>query len=226
MWQSSNEGYTWTQLLADTHARFVAFYHHSYSHDRAYLITDSKRYYYTTDTGKSWNHLEAPLPPNQLGLVILHFHPGYSDWLIWTGSIGCEMPFSGNCRSEAHVTRDNGREWDLIDTYVRNCAWARDKELRVDPNQIICESYKVKQGSQGYFGMDNPLELIGGTDFYAKRTKLFDHVVGFTKFSEFLIVAEVGESAVCLRCFLRAVLMCCSLAVPGATADTRSASVA
>ncbi|GJE98598.1 vacuolar protein sorting/targeting protein [Phanerochaete sordida] len=187
IWQSANEGYTWTQLFPDQ--KFVAFYHHKYSHDRAYLITDTDKYLYTTDTGKTWNELKAPLPPNTFGLQILHFHPLQSDYLIWTGSRDCGG-FGETCHAEAFYTRDNGRRWDVIDTYVRNCAWARDAELRVDPNQIICESYKIKEGSQRYFTIDNPLELIGGTDFYNRRRKLFDHVVGFAKFSEYFIVAE------------------------------------
>lgn len=188
IWQSSNEGYTWQQIHPEEH--FVAFYHHSYSNDRAYLITNSKRYWYTTDTGKNWVALDGPLPPNNFGLQILHFHPMKSDYLIWTGSDGC-AGFGETCHAEAFYTRDNGRNWKPIEKYVRNCAWARDAELLVDPNQIICESYKNKEGSQRFFQMDNPLELIGGTDFFSKRTRLFDHVVGFAKFSEFLIVAEV-----------------------------------
>ena len=63
--------------------------------------------------------------------------------------------------------------------------------MLVDPNQIICESYKTKQGNQRFFGLENPLQLISGTDFYRRKSKLFDHVVGFAKFSEYLIVAEV-----------------------------------
>ena len=40
IWQSSNEGYTWTQPLPGV--RFLAFYHHSYTADRAYLITNTE----------------------------------------------------------------------------------------------------------------------------------------------------------------------------------------
>ncbi|KZT68685.1 Oligoxyloglucan reducing end-specific cellobiohydrolase [Daedalea quercina L-15889] len=187
IWQSSNEGYTWQQVQPDQ--RFVAFYHHAYSNDRAYLVTATNVYYYTTDTGRTWHHLSAPLPPNNLGLQILHFHPGNSDYLIWSGSDGC-VGFGENCNVQAFYTRDHGRNWKFIEKYVRNCAWARDAELHVDPNQIICEVYKNQQGNQRFFGMENPLQLISGTQFFDKKTKLFDHVVGFTKFSEFLIVAE------------------------------------
>ncbi|EIM80281.1 Oligoxyloglucan reducing end-specific cellobiohydrolase [Stereum hirsutum FP-91666 SS1] len=187
MWQSSNEGYTWNQLLPGTN--FLAFYHHSFTPDRAYLITDTKRYHYTTDGGRSWNELEAPYPPNSFGLQVLHFNPVNSDYLIWTGNVDCAS-FGDDCHAEAYYTRDNGRRWDLVEKYVRNCAWARDSELLVDPSQIICESYRDKQGSQRFFGTNNPLELISGTQFFGKKTKLFDQVVGFAKFSEYLIVAE------------------------------------
>ncbi|EPS94899.1 hypothetical protein FOMPIDRAFT_101305 [Fomitopsis schrenkii] len=187
IWQSSNEGYTWHQIQPGE--RFVAFYHHTYSHDRAYLITAKNYFYYTTDTGRTWLHMPAPLPPNNLGLQILHFHPTNSDNLIWSGSSDCGG-FGENCHVEAFYTRDNGRHWTSIEKYVRNCAWARDAELLVDPNQIICEVYQNQRGNQRFFGLENPLQLISGADFFRKKTKLFDHVVGFTKFNEFLIVAE------------------------------------
>ncbi|KAI0750610.1 Oligoxyloglucan reducing end-specific cellobiohydrolase [Irpex lacteus] len=187
IWQSSSEGYYWQQVLPNE--KFVAFYMHAYSHDRAYLITESQKYYYTTDTGKTWYSLDAPLPPNGFGLAVLHFHPIHSDYLIWTGQKDCAA-FGPNCHVEAFYTTDNGRRWHDIDSYVRNCGWARDAELRIDPNQILCESYAKKAGNQKFFQNDNPLELISGTEFYSRKTKLFNHVVGFAKFSEFLIVAE------------------------------------
>lgn len=190
MWQSSNEGYSWVQLFPDK--RFLAFYHHKYSVDRAYLITDSETFYYTTDTGRTWNPASAPTPPNAFGAQVLHFHPT-SDLLIWTGNRDC----NGNgdtCRAEAQFSRDNGRNWDFIESYVRNCAFAKDARLDADPTEIVCESYKDKEGSQRYFGtFNNPLELVVGRNYFdkSKKRRLFESVVGFTKFSEFLVVAEV-----------------------------------
>lgn len=189
MWMSSNEGYAWTQIRHDDISRFLAFYHHKYSPDRAYLITDSNKYLYTTDTGRSWNVATAPTPPNTFGAVVLHFHPK-SDLLIWTGNKDCG---GDKCRAEAQFTRDNGRSWSFVEDYVKNCAFAKDKQLDADPTEIVCESYKVKQGSQRYFGYNNPLELVVGRNYFERSTRrtLFENVVGFTKFSEFLVVAEV-----------------------------------
>jgi len=47
------------------------------------------------------------------------------------------------------------------------------------------------------FSMSNPVQLVEGTDFYKEKVKLFDNVVGFTKFSEYLIVAEVRYPFYC-----------------------------
>ncbi|TFK75051.1 Oligoxyloglucan reducing end-specific cellobiohydrolase [Pluteus cervinus] len=187
VWQSSNEGYTWNQLFSDR--RFLAFYHHKYSHDRAYLITDSNSFFYTVDGGQKWHERHAPTPPNSFGVQVLRFHPS-SDLIIWTGNRDCSGS-TATCHAEAQYSRDNGANWHMVDGYVRNCAWAKDAELDTDPNYIICESYRDKKGSQRLFQDDNPLELIGGTNFYAKKQKIFENVVGFAKFSEFLVVAQL-----------------------------------
>lgn len=90
-----------------------------------------------------------------------------------------------------HYSRDNGHSWRLVENYVRNCAWVRDHHLDADVNEIICESYRDKTGNQQYFTDSNPLELVTGTNFFAKKRKVFENVVGFAKFSQYLVVAEV-----------------------------------
>ncbi|KAL0954074.1 hypothetical protein HGRIS_005224 [Hohenbuehelia grisea] len=188
VWQSSNEGYTWQQLFPEE--RFLAFYHHTYTDDRAYLITNTNKFFYTTDTGKTWHSLASPTEPNTFRAQVLRFHPD-SDYLIWTGNKDCDGN-AANCHAEAHYSRDNGRSWNFVESYVRNCAWAKDAALHTDPQQIICETYKDKTGSQRFLSSTNTLQLVGGNQFYRQKTKLFDQVVGFAKFSEFLVVAELA----------------------------------
>lgn len=189
IWQSSNEGYSWHQLYPGE--RLLAFYHHPHSSDRAYIITPTRDYYATTDFGRSWNKFTAPSVPNTFKAQVLRFQP-ISDNLIWTGNVDCDQGFFENCHAEAHYTRDNGRTWRFVEKYVVNCAWATDTKLNADPTEILCESYAKKEGSQRFFtGSDNALELVEGAGFYSKKKKLFDHVVGFAKFSEYLVVAEL-----------------------------------
>jgi len=168
---------------------FLVFYHHRFSNDRAFLITDSDTFYYTTDTGRNWHSATAPTPPNSFRAQVLHFHPN-SDFLIWTGNRDCGSN-SQNCRAEAQFSRDNGRRWTFVESYVRNCAFAKDTSIDADPNEIICESYREKSGNQRFFTGSNMLELVVGSNFFQNKKKLFNAVVGFAKFSEYLVVAEV-----------------------------------
>ena len=78
-----------------------------------------------------------------------------------------------------------------MENYVRNCAFAKDTSINADPNEIMCESFREKSGHQRFMSGSNPLELVIGSNFYQNKKKLFDSVVGFAKFSEYLIVAEV-----------------------------------
>ncbi|KAJ7019632.1 vacuolar protein sorting/targeting protein 10 [Mycena alexandri] len=188
IWQSRNEGYTWDQKFPEE--RFLAFYHHKYSSGRAYLITNTNKFYTTTDTGRTWNPLQAPTPPNSFRAPVLRFHPE-SDKLIWTGNKDCDGPLARNCHAEAQYSRDNGRKWTFVENYVVNCAWGKDVKLDADPTEILCESYRNKTGSQRFFQLNNPLALIEGSSYFTKKKKMFDQIVGFGRFSEFLIVAEL-----------------------------------
>ncbi|KAJ3780213.1 vacuolar protein sorting/targeting protein 10 [Lentinula aff. detonsa] len=191
IWQSSNEGYTWSQLFPDEN--FLAFYHHPHSSDRAYLITSESYFYSTTDAGRSWNKWNAPAPPNTFRAQVIRFQPE-ADRLIWTGNLQCNTGLFEDCHATAWYTRDHGRSWKKIEDYVVNCAWASDTKLNADPTEILCESYQRKEGNQRFFLQDNPLELIEGQGYYSKKKKLFNQVVGFAKFSEFLVVAELASS--------------------------------
>ncbi|EJU03910.1 Oligoxyloglucan reducing end-specific cellobiohydrolase [Dacryopinax primogenitus] len=191
VWQSPNEGYSWTQLHPDL--RFLAIYMHAYSDDRAYIITDSRKVLYTTSTGRDWYELETPTDVNTFRVALLQFHPTRRDWIIWTGQQDCNVPGGGtSCRTTAHYSQDNGRRWYEIENYVKQCTWGRDKNLKIDERLIVCESFAIKSGNMRLFGLENPLQLVAGRDLYSQKVKLFDNVVGLAKFSEYMIVAELG----------------------------------
>jgi hypothetical protein len=165
---------------------------HLYADDRAYLITNKNKLYYTTDTAQQWLPLDLPVSPNQFGLGLLSFHPLQSDWLIYTGQDSCGDDKT-NCRAEAYYTLNHGRSWTLVEKYVKTCTWARTANLRIDQHLILCESYRDKRGNQLGFA-NNPLEFIEGSDYFKNKRKMFDNVVGFAKFSEYLLVAEVSRT--------------------------------
>ncbi|KAJ7145743.1 signal sequence binding protein [Mycena epipterygia] len=188
LWQSSNEGYSWTQLYPEE--QFIRFYHHKYSSTRAYLLTNTETFYYTVDGARTWSPRTAPSLPNTFRAQVLRFHPE-ADKLIWTGNRDCK-DFQ-QCHAEAQYSRNNGRTWTFLEKYVVNCAWAVDTKLATDGTEILCESYRDKTGSQMLFQMgQNPLTLVEGSRYFQKQKKIFNEVVGFAKASEFLVVAEVS----------------------------------
>ncbi|KAH6886020.1 hypothetical protein BKA70DRAFT_1574136 [Coprinopsis sp. MPI-PUGE-AT-0042] len=184
IWQSSNQGYTWNQVHPDS--KFLAFCHHKYSNGRAYLITNANQVWYTTDTGRSWHNFNARNPPNTFEARVLHFSPSDDDYLIRTGDSDCP---GRSHHAEAYFSRNHGRDWTLIEKYFRNCAFAEDVKLGADPTEIVRESLKEKSGLQQIFGAQT--QLVAGGNFHARQKKLFESVVGFTKFLEFLVVAEL-----------------------------------
>lgn len=105
----------------------------------------------------------------------------------------CEQPFSSNCRAVAFYSTDNGRNWKEIESYVNNCNWARDKHLEAVADEIICESFASKEGSQK--ATQSRMELVVGSNYFDKnrRKKVFEEVVGFAKFSEYMVVAAVSD---------------------------------
>ncbi|KAJ6476355.1 Oligoxyloglucan reducing end-specific cellobiohydrolase [Mycena sanguinolenta] len=187
LWQSSNEGYSWTQLYPSEH--FTQFYLHKYAaSSRAYLLTKTDKFYFTVDGGRTWDTRTAPSPPSAFHVLVLRFHPE-PDTLLWLGDRDC-----GNfreCHAEAQYSLDNGQTWRFVEKYVVNCAWAAGTKLMADPREILCESYANKTGSQMFFQKAiNPLALVEGPEYFKTQKKIFDRVVGFAKFSEFLVVAE------------------------------------
>ncbi|KAJ6564203.1 hypothetical protein B0H19DRAFT_882747, partial [Mycena capillaripes] len=132
-----------------------------------------------------------PTPPNTFRAQVLRFHPD-SDRLLWIGNKDCDGPLH-SCHAEARYSRDNGRKWNFVENYVVNCVWemAITQDPAGDRTAIICESYQNKTGSQRHFQPDNHLALVHGSQYFTQKTKLFDQIIGFAKFAEFWVVAEL-----------------------------------
>lgn len=195
VFHSLNDGYSWRQLVSDgppasDDDRFLTMALHAYDNTRGYLVTAGQRVYYTTNQGASWSWFTAPLPANGLGIAILDFHPDRSDWLIWTGSRDCTFSVGKECHAEAWYSTNNGNAWEKLETYVRTCSWARDKKLKMDARTIFCESYLDKRGNQRDFSAANKLQLIRGDEFYRRKATVFEAIVGFAVFEQYLVVAE------------------------------------
>ncbi|KAH8832167.1 hypothetical protein DL96DRAFT_1678366 [Flagelloscypha sp. PMI_526] len=183
IWQSNNEG-----------------------HNRAYLLTNTSTFYWTTDTGATWIKALAPSRPNTFGHPVLNFHPN-SDYLIWLGEVqffalrvlpsliiskeNCSETVSADCHAVAWYSTSNGHKWTFLEQYIKTCSWTSDDFVETDPNQIICESYAQKSGNQ----KEEPglPDLITAEDFYqrARQRNMLQHIISFTRHNEFMVVTTI-----------------------------------
>lgn len=196
IWKSADQGYSWELIkeLKDV----ISMIQNPYFKDNIYFITQSETQYYTTNAGKDIKSMSVPKKPNLLELPILDFHPTEKAWLIYTSSEECEDEFSLNCKALAHYTQDHGEKWKPLDEYVRICSWALDTKFIADKNLIFCESYEFKEGSQRSF-INNPLQFWSSNNFGKNKTIIFNDIVGFATFEQYMVVAEILQYAQGLR---------------------------
>ncbi|CAG8491270.1 16400_t:CDS:10 [Acaulospora colombiana] len=193
IWRSNDQGYSWTAIPELADVKIVAMLQNPYFSNFTYFITLGTTHYYTHNAAQDIMKMDVPLGPNLLELPILDYHPERPDWLIYTASEGCDRIFS-DCHSVVYYTKDGGKSWNQMDTYVNKCTWARDKKFRVDENLIFCESYREKKGSQRSF-YNNPLRFCTSKDFFSNKVDCkFENIVGFATFEEYMVVAELSSS--------------------------------
>jgi hypothetical protein len=199
IWQSTDEGYTWRELIPGP--RFLLIYIHPYADERAYILTDAGYYYVTVNGGHSWNEATSPVSADPYRSGSLAFHPKNLDYLIWTGEVDCHVyDGEGNCHVESYLSLDHGESWRLIEKYVSQCRFAETLTSTANEGGIICASYRDKSGPQYQYGSypGNPLELIIGENWYENKKILFDQIIGFDIFGDYLVVAALAPNTYAL----------------------------
>ncbi|KAK4988073.1 vacuolar protein sorting/targeting protein PEP1 [Elasticomyces elasticus] len=184
-----DHGKSWAEAVPDD--EIVAIYPHQYFNHIVYLVTGSKKVYYSQNRGKSIHSFDAPEAPNQDRLQILGFHPKEKDWLLWTGGKDCSG-FGADCHSVAHVSTKGGDEWKTLLRFVRKCQFIT-REGRKDSEQLIyCEQFENEDP-------ERPLQLLSSSDWFEHKTTHFNNVINFATMSEFIVVAIKDEDQKSLR---------------------------
>lgn len=184
-----DHGKTWDQVVPDD--EIVAIYPHQYFNDIVYLVTASKRVYYSQNRGVNIHHFDAPEAPNQDRLQILTFHPREKDWLLWTGGKDCSG-FGTDCHSVAHVSTKGGEEWKTLLRFVRKCQFVNKEGRKESEELIFCEQYQDEDPA-------NTLSLVTSQDWFDHKDVLFNDVINFATMSEFIIVALRDKDQKSLR---------------------------
>ena len=125
---------------------------------------------------------------------VMSFHNVESDYLLYLGEKDCDTSLSMDCHSEAYYSHDNGRTWNPIGTYIRNCIWGHDGAVdQADHHAVLCEQYRERSGNQRTF-FGNQLEYATSTDYFSNKQVVFDDIAGVAVFGKYIIVAVVRYS--------------------------------
>lgn len=198
VYMSENDGSTWTQMFKDT--PIVRMLQNPHFEEMAYFITEGRTHHMTTNSGSNFQKFEVPMAPSQSLLApIMSFHSASSENLIYVGEDGCDGFLSIDCHTEAYYSRNGGQSWDSIGTYVRQCLWGRDGDLKeTDQDSIFCEQFHEKSGNQRST-YANPVEFVRSTDYFRSKDTLFDDIVGAAIFNGYLVVASTEHNGANLK---------------------------
>ncbi|RDH29159.1 hypothetical protein BDQ94DRAFT_182663 [Aspergillus welwitschiae] len=178
LYVSHDHGKTWKQpLKGEAINRIVP---HPYNSDGAFLLTDGAEGFWTVDRGQSFKPFDAPAPPTEERLPTLTFHPQYQDWLIWTGAVDCG---SGDCHSNAYISKNRGDNWELLQRYVQKCEFESREGRKDSTNLIFCEQFENEN-------RNNRLQLVSSKNWFSDSTVHFRDVINYATMSEFIVVAS------------------------------------
>ncbi|KAF5860500.1 vacuolar protein sorting/targeting protein PEP1 [Aspergillus alliaceus] len=172
-----DHGKTWESPLKGE--KISSIYLHPYSSDVAFLLTDSKKGFWTDDRGHTFKPFEAPAPPTRDNLQVLAFHPEYKDRLIWTGAVGCH---SGDCHSDAFIKKGRGKNWEHLLSDVQKCEFESRESRPNSTDLIYCEQFEKGKRSR--------LRLLSSDEYFNTNEVRFDSVINYATMSEFIIVAS------------------------------------
>ncbi|KAF9130105.1 vacuolar protein sorting/targeting protein PEP1 [Mortierella sp. GBA39] len=197
---SYDEGKLWDEVKVD--GIITGLQRHPYDKATAIIGTSGQTHFITRDRGQNWDPIKPPLDSaTTLQLNPWSYHPTEPEWLIYVGETGCNFDRDEHCHGEAFYSNDAGHTWLPLAAWVRSCSWAQDTDFKiVDPFGIYCEQYDDRAGSQRILMNTNtPVKFIYTPDFMHSSKVLFDAIVGYAVYSNYLIVAEYVPSQRALR---------------------------
>ncbi|KAI7818042.1 hypothetical protein BC939DRAFT_464145 [Gamsiella multidivaricata] len=198
---SYNDGKDWDEIeLEDI---VTGLQRHPYDDTRAVIGTSGHRQHLTQDRGLNWDIMELPLASaaTTFSANPWSFHPSEPEWMIFLGETGCSYDRDDHCHIEAFYTQDSGKNWRSLATWVKSCSWAQDTNFKqVALQGIYCEQYSDRSRSQkALMGAYTSTQLVYTDDFMRRSQVLFDSIMGYAVYSDYIIAAEYVASQGALR---------------------------
>ncbi|KAF9114475.1 vacuolar protein sorting/targeting protein PEP1 [Mortierella sp. AM989] len=199
VYSSQNDGKDWKEV-EDVGDIISGLYRHPYDDTTAIIGTSGTKQYITQDRGLNWDMRNVPQPSAARSFSSnfvnpWSFHPTEPQWIIFLGESGCSNEQSSNCHIEAFYSQDSGQVWHPLATWVRSCSWAQDTAFKqVNAEGIYCEQFNDRSVSQKtLMNTFSPVQLIYTETYMRSQKVLFDTIVGYAIYSDYLLVAEVGD---------------------------------
>ncbi|EPQ27080.1 uncharacterized protein PFL1_05364 [Pseudozyma flocculosa PF-1] len=151
VYRSEDEGKTWKLVSGPAKGAAYMLVQHPHDIKQAYILSNAKTHWRTTNRGASWQEFKTPEPPAVRAGPPLEFHGDQRHWdhIIFTGK-KCTMwtPWGGAiCHDQAYYTTDafaSGVE-PLIE-FAMHCTWAKaTRDIDVHPDamkRIFCIAWE------------------------------------------------------------------------------------
>ena len=154
VWRSSDFGSKWKRLNFPGEVPVFKFFPHESEKNRLVFMSSSKIFIVKDAELEDLpmvNELNVPENFNSFGIPILDIHPTEPDWYTFVGG-GADCSSTTACHATAYLTKDSGKTWSKVQTWVTKCAWAKDVYFEGDKlpkDAIFCTSFKNKAGNVG-----------------------------------------------------------------------------
>ncbi|KAF1797441.1 hypothetical protein V8B55DRAFT_1516083 [Mucor lusitanicus] len=197
IWRSDNDGYSWKELFSGH--KVIAIYQNPHFDQRAFFVTEGTTHFVTSDKASNFDEIKTPIPPlTYLFGSVMSFHNDDPDYVLYLGEKNCDA-LASNCHSEAFYSRDHGRSWASIGTYMRSCIWGREGAIdATHRNSIFCEQYREQSGNQLTLA-GNTVQFVSSQNYFHDKKVLFEDIVGVTVFGKYMVVAASKNGGANLR---------------------------
>jgi len=191
---SRNEGLEWERVEKDQ--KFISIVRTPQHKDLAIFLTvDSRVGYYTIDKGKNFYSFELPSVANPLKIPVFSINSENPGWWLFVGAENCKFSsfFSdGDCHSVLYLTKNYGKSWNKLETYVRHCEWAKTNKFTKPSNSgVFCQVYSEKKGNMAEPMGGNVLTLRYSNDFFKHSKEILKYSLAFAIFENYMMVAQV-----------------------------------
>ena len=154
VWRSKDFGVSWKRLeFPDKEPVFKFILHESELNRLVFMST--KRIFFAKDDKidelPAINELKVPEEFNVFGIPVLDIHPTEPEWYAFVGG-GSDCATATSCHSTAYITKDSGKKWSKVQTWVTHCAWAHDIYFDVGTipkDAVFCTTFKNKPTNIG-----------------------------------------------------------------------------